>query len=1094
MNIRNLFTTLILLSATPLFAAAPAEKLPYWRDMNVFAVNKEPAHTAFMTFDSRSAALRGVWEQSEWYRSLNGTWKFLYTDDERSLPADVCAADFADEGWSDIKVPGNWEMQGFGTAIYVNQSYEFSPVNPVPPILPDAIPAGVYRCEFEVPESWNGRDVYLQLAAAKSGVCVYVNGREAGYSEDSKNPAEFLINDFIHSGKNTLAVKMLRWSTGSFLEAQDFWRMSGFERDVFLWSKPKTAVSDFRVVSTLDDDFRNGLFRLGIDLKNNSDSASKVSVAYELTDAAGAAAASGSKEVEVDAGASATLDFAAEIADAAKWSAEHPNLYKLIISVDGAEYIPFNVGFRRFEIKPADYRTEEGKPQRLFYVNGQPIKFKGVNIHEHSQYTGHYVSDEEMRRNFELMKLNNINAVRLCHYPQSRRFYEMCDIYGFYVYDEANIESHGMYYTRYLDDMRKGTAGHEDGTLKGTLGHNPDWLEMHLHRIRNMFERNKNYPSVTIWSLGNEAGNGYNFYNAYVLLKDLESGMMNRPVCYERAEWEWNTDMIVPQYPGAAWFRNIGRKGSDRPVVPSEYAHAMGNSTGDLYGQWQAIYAHPHLQGGFLWDWIDQGLLQYDAEGRAWWAYGGDFGVDQPSDGNFVCNGIIGPDQVPHPGIDEVKYNYQNVAFATDDADSGKFTVTNRFYFSNLDEYRLKYEITDEGRPVRSGVLALSLAPQASAEVEVPVGAVKRRAGAEYFVNFTVETIAATPLVPAGHVIAAGQFPLTVQGERRMEMPRGKAPSVEREGDKIVVTAPALNFVFDCVEGAVTSYSCRGVEYADKGFGLRPNFWRAPVDNDFGNGAPVRMQVWKEASREFNVAGVETAVEGSAAVVKVRYALPAGNDFTVRYDIYADGTVHAGVKFSACDNRLDVPRIGMRMRLPATMNRVSWFGRGPEENYTDRFMGYPVGLYRKSVADMYVPYVRPQENGHRTDVRWLELSGAKGALTIAADGLLEFNALNNSVEDFDSEEADAPYQWNNFSAEEIAGHSADNARNRMRKQTHVNDVEPRDFVEVCIDMRQTGVGGYDSWGARPTEEATIFSDRDYEWGFIMKPARAAARY
>lgn len=1065
-------------------AVMQAENLPYWRDMNTFAIGKRPAHTAFMTFESSANADKGVWENSKWYLSLNGEWQFVYTDDERTLPADLSQI----KEWGTVKVPGNWEMQGYGTAIYVNQSYEFCPRNPVPPILPDAIPAGVYRREFEVPAEWSGRNVYLQLAAAKSGVTVYVNDREVGYSEDSKNPAEFLINDYLHEGGNTLIVKMTRWSTGSFLEAQDFWRLSGFERDVFLWSQPVTAVRDFRVTSTLGDSYTDGIFRLGVDVANTSDAKTEVEVAYTLTDANGAKVASDSRRVDINACEIATISFAAGIADVAKWSAEHPNLYHLTITVDDAEYIPFNVGFRRIEIKESEYKTAKGAPQRLLYVNGQPVKLKGVNIHEHSQFTGHYVTEEQMRRNFELMKLNNINAVRLCHYPQDRRFYEMCDRYGLYVYDEANIESHAMYYTRWLDDMRKGTAGHEDGEKKGTLGHNPDWLAMHLHRISNMFERNKNYPSVTVWSLGNEAGNGYNFYNAYTMLKDLDAGLMARPVCYERAEMEWNTDMIVPQYPSTKWFERIGHQGSDRPVVPSEYAHAMGNSTGDLYGQWQAIYAHPHLQGGFIWDWIDQGLLQYDEQGRPWWAYGGDFGVDQPSDGNFVCNGIVGPDQVPHPAMDEVKYNYQNVAFGAEDADAGKFTVTNRFYFSDLGEYRVKYEITEDGVTVKRGVLPLALAPQATAAIEVPVGTVKRRAGAEYFVNFTVESIAATELVPAGHVVAHEQFALKVQGERKSLLPQGgKAPEVKSEGDKITVVSPSMEFVFDRREGVVTSYKVKGTEYVHDGFGLRPNFWRAPTDNDFGNGAPVRMQVWKEASNSFDVAGVKTFTNGSAAVVEVRYALPAGNEYIVRYDVYADGTVHAGVKFTACEKRTDIPRIGMRMRLPVSLERVVWFGRGPEENYIDRSMGYPVGLYTKQAGDMYVPYVRPQENGHRTDVRALTLTGTKGGLAVYADNRIEFNALRNSVEDFDSEEADAPYQWNNFSQEEIANRSLEKAKNRMRKQTHINDVAPRDFVELCIDMRQTGVGGYDSWGAHPAEEHTLFSDSDYEWGFTLKP-------
>ena len=1076
-----------LLAAAMLPCAAAQESTPYWKDLSTVAVNKQPARTAFMTFGNRAAAINGRWESSEWYLSLNGTWNFLYTDDYRTLPSDVCGQTTSADTWDTITVPGNWEVQGFGVPIYVNQRFEFCPVDPVPPLLPDAIPAGVYRRTFEVPAGWQGRDIYLHLAGAKSGVYLYVNGREVGYSEDSKNPAEFLVNDCLHEGENTVVVKIMRWSTGSYLEAQDFWRLSGIERDVFLWSQPRIAVRDFRVVSSLDDNMRNGIFRLSVDVANNTDTKADRDVKYELTDSRGNIVASATKRVEATSGGTATVDFSAEIADVAQWSAEHPNLYRLVIECDG-EYIPFNVGFRRIEIRPSEYLTEKGAPRRLLYINGQPIKLKGVNIHEHSQTTGHYVTEDEMRRNFELMKLNNINAVRLCHYPQDRRFYELCDLYGLYVYDEANIESHGMGYDIYMDDMRKGSAGHLDGRRRGTLGHNPDWLDAHLDRIGNMFGRNKNYPCVTIWSLGNEGGNGYNFYNAYVMLKELDAPLMARPVCYERAEMDWNTDMLVPQYPTTEWFRRMGNTLDTRPVVPSEYAHAMGNSTGDLYGQWQEIYAHPHLQGGFIWDWIDQGLLQYDDEGRAWWAYGGDFGKDTPSDNNFLCNGLVGPDQVPHPAMAEVKYNYQNVSFSSEDPDSGIFTVTNRFYFTDLKDYRIRYSISCDGVVVKRGTLPLQLAPQASAQVSVPVGGVKRTAGAEYFVDFTVETLKADRLIPAGHIVAQEQFALKVQGARKSVQPHGQAPKIETDGNRTVISSPAMSFVFDRSEGVVTSYCTGGTEYADKGFGLRPNFWRGPTDNDYGNGAPARMQVWKESSKSFDVAEIKTSVEGSLAILEVRYALPAGNDCTVRYAIAADGTMHVSSQLTPCKQRIDIPRIGMRMRLPQSMEQVQWFGRGPGENYADRYMGYPVGLYSSCADDMYVPYVRPQENGHRTDVRWAAFTDGTGrGLLIEGDAPIEFNALHGSVEDFDCQESDAPYQWGNLSPEEIASHDEEQARNHMRKQTHVNDITPRDYVEVCIDMRQTGVGGYDSWGARPAEKYTLFADRNYEWGFTVRP-------
>lgn len=1112
---------LLLLSASGFGAEARtgAGQLPYWKDVRTVAVNKQAPRTAFMTFGSRDGALAGAWEGSEWYRSLNGTWKFRYFDACGDVPADIADPAVPTDGWDDIRVPGNWEVQGHGTAIYVNHGFEFCPRNPTPPLLPERNPVGVYRREIDIPAQWADRDIFLQLAGAKSGTYVYLNGREVGYSEDSKNPAEFRVNDYVHPGRNTLVVKIFRWSTGSYLEAQDFWRLSGIERDVFLWSQPKIAVRDFRVTSTLDDTFRDGIFRLGVDVGNSSAAASRAAIRYELLDGAGGVVASGEQRTEVPSGGVVTVDFAATLPGVKTWTAERPDLYRLLLEISNgdevAEVIPFDVGFRRIEIKESDYEIG-GRRQRLFCVNGQPVKLKGVNIHEHSQYTGHYVTEEQMRRNFELMKRNNINSVRLCHYPQQRRFYELCDEYGLYVYDEANIESHGMYYTRYLDDMRKGSAGHLDGDEKGTLGHNPDWLAAHLERVRNMFERNKNYPSVTIWSLGNEAGNGYNFYNAYVMLKDLDSGLMRRPVCYERAQWEWNTDMYVPQYPSAAWLEQIGREGADRPVVPSEYAHAMGNSTGDLYGQWQAIYKYPHLQGGYIWDWIDQGILCKNAEGRAYWAYGGDFGTDTPSDGNFLMNGLIGSDQEPHPGLAEVKYNYQNVGFEAEDAAAGRFRVNNRFYFTDLAKYRLGWTLTENGRVVKRGTLPLALTPQQSTVVELPVAGVKRRPGADCFVDFEVTTVAAEFPLPAGHVIARDQFALPATGVRAAYRAAGKAPAVVESDAEVRISSPAAEFVFDKGQAVVTSYKVRGVEYADKGFGLRPNFWRAPTDNDYGNLAPERLQVWKTASREFRLAGLETGVEGSAATLTVRYALAAGNDYIVKYTLHADGVVHVGVRFTPlgteekqvgpsrdgavatsqpkaeADRRrrakLDVPRIGMRMRLPASAACVTYFGRGPEENYIDRCKGYPVGLYTTTAEAMYVPYARPQENGHRTDTRWFALTDAAGrGVLFRADSTVGFNALPNAIEDFDGEEADAPYQWNNFTAAEVAARSDAAARNRLRRQTHIDDITPRDFVEVCVDMKQSGVGGYDSWGSRPIPAATIYADRQYDWGFTLVP-------
>ena len=1118
--------------AAPFFSSpSAAQEVPYWKDVSVTGINKEYPRTSFMSYPDRESAYTFDHSASPWYLLLNGTWKFYFADDYRRLPEDITDAATDVSQWAEIKVPGNWEFQGFGDAMYVNQPYEFNTYDPVAPVLPEENPVGVYRRNFEIPASWLERDVYLHLAGAKSGVYVYVNGREIGYSEDSKDPAEFLINNYINEGKNVLTLKIFRWSTGSWLECQDFFRVSGIERDVFVWSQPKTSIMDFTITSTLDDTYRVGIFKLAVALKNSFGGPKDITVAYELLDASGRPAASGSKDVHMEGYRTAAADFDALLPGVSAWSAEKPNLYRLIMTVsEGGELleaVPFRVGFRRIEIRESGEILNK-KPMRLLYVNGQPIKLKGVNIHETSQRGGHYVTPEEMKRNFQLMKLNNINSVRLSHYPQDRKFYEMCDLYGLYVYDEANIESHGLYYTIYQDDMRKGALGHEDGGRKGTLGHNPDFLESHLSRIRNMFERNKNHASVIIWSMGNEAGPGFNFYNCYALLKELDRDVMARPVCYERALEDWYTDMVVPQYPSAASFRHYGENGrrtnnfENRPFVPSEYSHAMGNSNGNLWDQWKEIYKYPNLQGGYIWEWIDHAVLATDKDGRTIWAYGGDFGKDLPSDGNFVADGIVNPDQNPHPAMAEVKYVHQNVAFdaTPEELASGKVKVKNRFYFTYLSEYDIFYTVAEEHLVLKSGKLKLSLAPQDSILVDIPVPRINPKPGKEYFLDFHVKTREAAELVPAGHTIAREQFLLPFYAPKAAYKNKKKNDlEITEKGSIVKVSSPSVRFEFDKGEGVAVSYMVDGEEYFHEGFGIRPNFWRGPTDNDYGNGAPKRLQVWKQSSRNFNVIRTETYMEKDKAVVTVVYLLAAGNEYTIKYDIYPDGVMSVDVHFSAnytsaasaelsreareatdsdsgraaaiADNsKLDLPRLGVRFRVPEKMNFITYFGRGPEENYSDRNAGTFVGCYTTTAEDMYYPYVRPQENGHHTDTRWLALYHPSGkGLLIEARETMGFNALHNSVEDFDCEETDAPYQWRNMTPESIAERDYEAARNVLRKQTHAADITPRDFVEICLDMKQSGVAGYNSWGARPEPGYNIPADRDYRWGFTLIPVR-----
>ena len=782
-------------------------KLPYWKDIQTVAVNKEYPRTAFMTYDNRNQALTGEYENSPYYKLLNGTWNFYYADAYKDLPANIEQPD-ANIAWKEIKVPGNWEVQGYGVAIYTNHGYEFKPRNPQPPQLPETNPVGVYQRDIEIPADWDGRDIFLRLEGAKSGVYVYVNGQEVGYSEDSKNPAEFLINNYLKPGKNSLVIKIFRWSTGSYLECQDFWRMSGIERDVFLFSQPKTHIKDFNVVSTLDDTYKNGIFKLNVDVTNHTAANKEVTVAYELLDAAKKVVAEGNTPCPVTADGQKSISFEAALSNVKTWTSEHPNLYRLLISLkDGektSEIIPYTVGFRRFEIKPTDQIAENGKPYVCLFVNGQPIKLKGVNIHEHNPETGHYVPEELMRKDFTLMKQNNINSVRLCHYPQDRKFYELCDEYGIYVYDEANIESHGMYY-----NLSRG----------GTLGNHPEWLKPHMDRTINMYERNKNHPSVAIWSLGNEAGNGYNFYQTYLWLKEREVKGMNRPVNYERALWEWNTDMYVPQYPSAAWLEEIGKKGSDRPIAPSEYSHAMGNSNGNLAAQWRAIYKYPNLQGGYIWDWVDQGILEKDENGRTYWTYGGDYGTNAPSDGNFLCNGIVAPDRTPHPAMTEVKYAHQNVGFEAIDPAAGKFLVKNRFYFTNLKKYMISYTVKANGKTIKGGKVSLDIEPQSSKELDINLNGLKPKAGTEYFVNFVVTTTEPEPLIPAGHDIASEQFRLPIEPLAIAEHKASGKTTVSTDGDVITVLSSRMQFVFNKKSGLVSSYKVNGTEYFAEGFG-----------------------------------------------------------------------------------------------------------------------------------------------------------------------------------------------------------------------------------------------------------------------------------
>ena len=969
--------------------------------------------------------------------NLNGTWDFRYSADGSNL---------AGAEWTTITVPGNMEVQGFGDPIYVNQEYDFAPVKPQPPHLPDRIPAGQYHRKFTVPADQTGKQVILRLNGAGAGVYTSVNGKEVGYSEDTKNPAEFDITPFLHEGENDVDITVYRWSTGSYLECQDFWRLSGIERDVDLVFQNPVHIADFAVRSTLDDSYTDGDFGLTVQVENEGKTDTEALVRYTLKAPDGKTVAIGEKLQPVSPGIT-DVAFTATIPGVEKWSAETPTLYSLTISLEapGQEtaYVPFKPGFRRVEIKAMPSTRADGKPWNQLLVNGVPVTMRGVNLHEHDAKTGHYVTEETIKEDLRLMKGANINAIRTCHYPQQARFYELCDSLGFYVYDEANIESHGMGY-----DLTKGR----------TLGNAPEWLPKHMDRTRNLFMRNKNYPSVVIWSLGNEAGNGHNFYQTYLWMKDAEKALNDRPVAYERAQWEWNTDMFVPQYPSAGTLRKWAVSGPDRPVIPSEYAHMMGNSGGNLALQWEVINAYPELQGGFIWDWVDQGLEETDDQGRIYYTFGGDYGKGLPSSGNFNCNGVVNPDRKPHPAYAEIKYAYSPVGIKAVDAKAGKFQAINRFDFTPLDAYDIFYTVETDGKTTAKGKVNVSAAPHSTADFSIPASQLKVPAAGETFINFSVRNRASELLLPAGTEIQREQIALGGSPAPLVYPTKGKTLEIADNNGKITVSNPTVSFTVDEKSGQVTSYKVKGTEYIADGFGPVNNLWRAPNDNDLGNQNNIRQKMWKDA--ETGKCTVTTERADNDVIIKVTRALPMQAAYTLAYRIIPSGVVEVTGDYTPAHNdQLDLPRLGLRMRMPEQFSRVSYYGKGPGENYEDRQAGSFVGQYTTTVDELYYPYVRPQENGHRVAVRRMAVTDPKGhGLEIIGQGTFEFNALPMAREDLEK-----------------------------GRQSHMNDVPRRPYTELSLDYRQQGVGGYDSWGSRTEPTALIPANKPYSFTLTMIP-------
>ena len=1012
---------------------------PEWENPEIFGINKEPARATALPYATEAQAAADTYAQSPYYLSLDGMWKFKWQPKPADKPEGFYREGYNISQWDSIPVPANWETQGYGIPIYTNFVYPH-PENP-PYIDHSDNPVGCYVRTFHLPQAWDGRRVYLHFESPLAAMYVWINGQYAGYSQVTKSPAEFDITPYVRGGANKIAIEGYRWSDGSYLEDQDFWRLSGFDRSVYLYSTAQVRIGDFFAKGDLDAAYKNGLFSLDLMVKNYLKTPSKIKAEAKLLDAGGKQVWSKTSALTIAPEGNASAAFEQKIAAPRLWSNETPYLYTLIVALkdEGDKIIEAascKIGFRKVEIKNAQ-----------LLLNGKPLLIRGVNMHEHHPDNGHVVTEETMRADIALMKQHNINAVRTSHYPQPALWYKLCDRYGIMLVDEANLESHGLGY------------GAEN------VAHRPEWRGAHFDRIVRLVERDKNHPSVIIWSLGNEAGNAPVFADMYDWIKKRDP---SRPVQYERALEERNTDIIVPQYPSLRTLKRIAdRKDMTRPYIMSEYAHAMGNSTGNFQEYFDIIVNSPHMQGGFIWDWVDQALRAKDDSGREYWAYGGDIGgYKYYHDQNFCANGIITPDRKPHPALYEVKKVYQDILFYPKDLAKGIISVENRFLYNDLKDYDLKWELFQNGKPIANGRFDLALAAGAKKDAAITLPAIAKTAGSEYFLNVYAFTKTPTDMLPAAYPIASEQFalPLNDYFAGNAAAAEGFGAVIEQDNDNtLAIKAGDVSITFNKRNGTLNGYSVGGVRLLREG--PQPDFWRAPTDNDYGNRMSVTSSLWRAAGSNKTLKSLQVRDNKQRIVVAVEYLLTdAASPYSVTYTILPDGAIRVKAAWQAGREGLpEMPRFGMQMRLPQEYTNFTYYGRGPWENYADRNTAAFVGIYGSSVADQQFDYVRPQENGNKTDVRWLTLTSGTGwGLRVKGMQPLSVKAAHNTAEDMD------------FGV--------------SKKNTHPSDVTPRSEVFLNVDLRQRGVAGDDSWGAPPYPQYRL-TESAYEYEYEISPVR-----
>ena len=1002
--------------------AVYAQKTPVWKDPAVNQVNREARRAHFFAFEDADKAKVNDKTKSNRYLSMEGKWKFNFVKDHNLAPKDFFSLKFDDSKWVDFPVPGLFEIEGYGDKTYKNAGFAWcTTFDNNPPYIGETNNyTGSYRRTFDLPSDWNGQEVYFHVGSATSNLAVWVNGKYVGYSEDSKVAAEFNITKYLKKGQNLIAMQVMRWCDGSWLEDQDFWRFTGIAREVYLYARPKAHIEDITVTQDWVVDSKRGV------LKVDAKATGKAQIAVRFVFPDGKL----SDEFEVN--------HVIYLNDVKPWTAETPNLYNLYVYLKQGdkvlECVPLRVGFRHIEIKGGQ-----------LLVNGQPILIKGADRHELDPDGGYIVSMERMIQDIKIMKQLNINAVRTCHYPDDPRWYDLCDEYGIYLTAEANLESHGM------------------GYGEGTLAKRADFENMHLERNEANVKSFKNHPSIIVWSLGNEAGFGPNFEKCYTWIKEYDK---TRPVQYERAPYDGGyTDITCPMYADYGWCDRYCKGNNPRPLIQCEYAHAMGNSMGGFKEYWDMIRKEPKYQGGYIWDFVDQGMRDKSPiTGRTIFTYGGDYGEYPASDYNFNCNGIIAPDRRLNPHAYEVGYYYQNVWVTDKGLKDGKFEVYNENFFKTIDDLELVWKVKKH-----SGTISVNgIAPQQRKEItddklkEMLGHVLSHHPDDEVLLDIEFRSREAQPLIEKGQVLARQQF--VIQPYKFPEL-KPDAAKVEKEETNTYVklSANGTDFSVGKHSGLIDYLNVNGKRMLQFRESITPEFWRAPTDNDYGAGLQRRFQTWKNPQRK-----LKSFTVGDNSVVATFDLADQKATLTMTYTLTAEGEViiHEQLTTDKDAKVSDMFRYGMQLQMPKQFDRIEYYGRGPAENYIDRNSSEFIGIYNNKVQDEYFEYVRPQESGNHTDIRWFRvLDGQGNGLEFYSNAPMEASAMPYTMDQLDD----------GMHKDKAWGH-------------HSGDLIPAGKTQVFIQQRQFGLGCVNSWGAWPREEYRLgYGDKDFT--FAIKPIR-----